>query len=82
MNYQTVEARKWRKAGVYVATIEDRSTGELYWTETVLPLWRYPTASLPPPKKWHGPFKTEAEVEEHQRLTLLGDSRIKRRSTS
>jgi hypothetical protein len=47
-------------------------TGEFYWFESDSPPGNEPPTSPPPGVELHGPFKTVAELTEHQRCTLLG----------
>jgi hypothetical protein len=74
MNRQRRRAARRRKLRVgdviWTQTITITATGELYWFER--PENFSPEDGLPPRAHWHGPFETDAEVREHQRLTLFG----------
>jgi hypothetical protein len=73
--------RKWKSGElgvgtvIHTQTVRLRETGEFYWFETdgAANMTGF-TVSLDPTelKNFHGPFKTEAEVAESQRLILLG----------
>jgi hypothetical protein len=74
MNRQQRRAARKRKLEVgttiYTQTITAVATGELYWFQCAE---NYSLEDgLPPGATLHGPFKTHAEVQEHQRVTLLG----------
>jgi hypothetical protein len=57
---------------IWTRTIKNVHTGELYWFETTAP-GEEPPALLPPPGiELHGPFKTDAAVEEDKRRVLFG----------
>jgi hypothetical protein len=57
-------------------TITDTHTGLLYWFE-VPEGFSFEKEQRPPPNvELHGPFKTDAEVKEDQRLALLGPPRL------
>jgi hypothetical protein len=74
MNRQQRRAGRRRKLEVGTVirtqTITAVATGELYWFEC--PENFSLEGGLPPGVTLHGPFKTKAEVNEHQQLTLLG----------
>jgi hypothetical protein len=55
---------------VSAQTIRVRHTGEFYWFECAKDFDR--RDGIPPDAVLHGPFKTEAEVNESQRVVLLG----------
>jgi len=63
--------KRKRKLGevVFTQTITNTATGELYWFECSKD---YVLKKDGIPGRVHGPFKTQAEVEQHQRITLLG----------
>jgi hypothetical protein len=69
MNRQQRRAAPKRKheIGVPIWTQVLRIDGQWYWYETS------DNSSAPlPGRTLHGPFKTETELNEHQRLTLMG----------
>ena len=64
-------ARKMKVGDVvYAQTAINSRTGELYWFKSSS--IDVPLTQWPPRECWYGPFKTDAECREHQRLTLLG----------
>jgi hypothetical protein len=74
MNRHERRATKARKLdiGTRIDTQTVRTTtGDFYWFECP-ENFSLEDDGLPPGTAMHGPFKTEAEVAEDQRLTLLG----------
>ena len=70
------QRRAQRKLGVGTvirattfAVVDHVGRRHLYWFEEPE---GSPKDGLPPGVTVHGPFETDAEVKEHQRLTLLG----------
>jgi hypothetical protein len=55
---------------VFTQTIMVQPGNEIYWFECAKEF--NPADGIPPDTLLHGPFKTEAEAEENQRLALLG----------
>jgi hypothetical protein len=66
--------RKFEVGTVVRATsfvgVDDTGRQHFYWFET--PEGFSPEDGLPPGVTLHGPFETDAELNEHQRVTLLG----------
>ena len=57
---------------IHMETIEAAGTGELYWFVIPSPDYSFQKDGLPPNATVHGPFKTDDEVRESQRLVLGG----------